>query len=165
MTTSTLIIRKAAQDDIPLLLELIGEIAQYEKLTHMMVNSKEKMEQTLFSDNPHAKVLIAETGEFPVGYCIYFYSYSSFLGQYGIFIEDIFIREHLRGQGFGKQLFQFVIEEANQQECGRVEWSVLNWNTPAIEFYEAHGAKPLDEWTMYRLSGDALKSPKACSSS
>lgn len=142
--------------DIPALLGLIHELAEYEKLTHMMVATEESYREALFGSKPVAEALIATVDQKPVGYAIYFHNFSSFLGRAGIYLEDIYVTPEVRGKGLGKKLFCAVAKIAKERNCGRYEWCVLKWNTPSIDFYSALGADAMDEWLLMRLTGDSL---------
>ena len=150
-------IRIATADDAELILALIIELAIYEKAEHEVVTTAEEIRESIFGSNSKTSALIAEVDNKPVAYAIYFYNYSTWLGKNGIYLEDIYVFPEYRQQGIGKALLQRVAKIAVNENCGRVEWAVLDWNTPAIEFYESLGAKSQDEWTVYRLSGDELK--------
>jgi GNAT superfamily N-acetyltransferase len=137
-------------------MNFIIELAVYEKAEHEVLSSPEHIRDTLFCKNAKAHCLIAEIDGVTVGYAIYFFNYSTWLGKHGIYLEDLYVSQNIRGHGAGKTLLKELAKIAVARDCGRVEWSVLDWNTPAIEFYEALGAKPQDEWTVYRLTGEAL---------
>lgn len=154
---SDLIIREATRADVPVILTLIKELAEYEKLSHIVEATEDSLGESLFGDNPPAEALVAFYEGEPAAYAIFFHSFSTFLGRAGIYLEDIYVRPHLRGKGIGKTLFARVARIACERSSGRMEWSVLKWNRTAIDFYEAHGAEPLDEWVMMRLMGDALE--------
>jgi GNAT superfamily N-acetyltransferase len=145
-------IRAATESDIPLIARLITDLAEYEKLSHAVETTEEKLRDTLFGEHRFAEVILAFDGTMPVGFALYFHNYSTFRAMPGIYLEDLFVEPHQRGKGFGKALLQEVIRIARQRKCGRVEWSVLDWNTPSIEFYKRMGAKPMDEWTVYRVT-------------
>ena len=149
-------IRDAARGDEAAILGFILELAAYEKLAHDVVATQESLAETLFGDNPKAFALIAEDSAGPVGFALYFFTYSTFLGRYGIHLEDLYVREDHRGAGAGKALLARLASIAAENNCGRLEWSVLDWNEPAIAFYRSLGAQAMDEWTVYRLTGDAL---------
>jgi len=151
-----LVIRPATESDIPALLGLIWELAEYEKLTHIMVATEEQYRQALFGARPVAEALMAFVDGQAVGYAIFFHNFSTFLGRPGIYLEDIYVRPQVRGRGVGKKLFATVARIARERNCGRYEWCVLKWNTPSIDFYKALGAEALDGWLMMRLDGDAL---------
>ncbi|MEA1939683.1 MAG: GNAT family N-acetyltransferase [Candidatus Caldatribacteriota bacterium] len=144
-------IRKASYDDIPLILKFIKELSIYEKMSKEVVATEDILRETLFGDKPYARVLIAEIDKEPVGYALYFYNFSTFVGRPGLYIEDVFVSEKYRGQGVGTALFKYCARIAKKDKCVRMEWSVLKWN-PAREFYEHMGAKSMDEWVVYRLT-------------
>ncbi len=150
-------IRSAAPDDAGVILSFIRALAEYEKLTDQVTATEDDLRSSLFGKRAVAEVLLAHEGGVPVGFAIFFHNYSTFLGRNGITLEDLFIKPEYRNKGYGKALLMHLARLANQRECGRLEWSVLDWNTPSIEFYRALGAKPLDDWTMFRLDGHALK--------
>jgi GNAT superfamily N-acetyltransferase len=149
-------IRPATPADAQLIFDFIVELAVYEKAKHEVVTSVDEIAVTLFSPDAKARAVVCSVDGKPAGYAVYFYNYSTWLGRNGIWLEDVYVTPACRGRGAGKALLKYVAGIAVQENCGRFEWSVLNWNTPAIEFYEALGARPLDEWTIYRLTGDAL---------
>ena len=150
-------IRRATAADAQLIFDFIVELAVYEKARHEVVTSVAEITRTLFSPDAKAHALLCNVDGRPAGYAVYFYNYSTWLGRNGIWLEDIYVTPACRGRGAGKALLKHVAGIAVKENCGRFEWSVLDWNTPAIEFYESLGAKPLDEWTIYRVTGDALR--------
>jgi len=150
------VIREADINDVDVIFDFINQLALYEKAPEEVIATPSTLKETLFNDTPQANVLIAEIDKKPVGFAVYFYSYSTWLGKQGIYLEDLFVPLESRGFGAGKALLKRLAEIAVEKGCGRVEWSVLDWNQPAIDFYESFGAKPQDEWTVYRLTGDAL---------
>jgi GNAT superfamily N-acetyltransferase len=152
-----LVIRKASETDVPLLLCLIRELADYEHLSHECVATEESIKDILFGNGINAEALVAEYDGTPVGFALFFHNFSTFLGKRGIYIEDIFVKPDFRRKGIGRALLTHIVRLAKERNCGRVEWCVLDWNEPAIKFYRGIGAKPLDEWTVFRLSGDALQ--------
>lgn len=158
MLINNLNIRSATPDDIPVILDFIKALAEYEKLSHEVVATEELLRTTLFGTKPVAEVVIGygESGV-PAGFALFFHNYSTFLAKPGIYLEDLFVKPEFRGKGYGKSLLIYLARLAEERNCGRLEWSVLNWNTPAIEFYKSLGAKPMDEWTMFRVTGEALK--------
>ena len=156
-TNGPLSITPATKNDVPLILALIKELAEYERLAHEMVATEEVLAETLFGSRPYAEVLIARYDDQPVGYALYFHSFSTFLGRPGLYLEDVYVRPTMRGKGIGKALLVHLARLAVERKCGRFEWSVLNWNKPSIRFYKSLGAKPLDEWTVYRLTGESLE--------
>ncbi len=151
-------IRPATAADTALILQLIRELAEYEKLLHEVVATEEILHQTLFGDQPKAYTIILEENGQAAGFALYFYNFSTFLGRPGIYLEDLYVRPAFRGKGYGKALLQWLAAKALDEGCGRLEWWVLDWNAPSIAFYESLGAEAMDEWTVYRLSGDALTS-------
>lgn len=152
-----LVIRFADKSDIKVILRLIKELSIYEKLFDQFVNNEEMMEKFLFGEKRYAEVLIAEYNSDAVGFALFFHNYSTFVGKPGLYLEDLFVIPDLRGKGIGKKLFLEVVKIAKERNCGRLEWSVLNWNTPAINFYKSMNAVPMDEWTVYRLTEDKIK--------
>ncbi|WP_191832467.1 GNAT family N-acetyltransferase [Pseudomonas fluorescens] len=153
----TLHIRPARRDDAARILAFITELADYERARHEVIASVADIERTLFDDGAKALSLICERDGKAIGYAVYFYSYSTWLGRNGIYLEDLYITPDQRGGGAGKQLLRHIAIEACENGCGRLEWSVLDWNEPAIQFYRSLGAQPQDEWVRYRLEGDRLK--------
>jgi GNAT superfamily N-acetyltransferase len=150
-------IRRANSQDAEVILALIRELAIYEKAEHEVLTSAAEIRETLFGENSKASALIAEADGQVVAYAVYFYNYSTWLGKNGIYLEDIYVTPDYRRQGIGRALLQHVAALGVDENCGRVEWAVLDWNTPAIEFYESLGAQAQDEWTVYRLTGEKLK--------
>ena len=148
-------IRKALIDDVPLILKFIKELSVYEKNSKEVVTTEDTLRETLFGDKSYAQVLIAEIEEKPVGHALYFYNFSTFMGRPGLYIEDVYVSEEYRRQGIGTALFKKCAYIAKENKCVRMEWSVLKWD-PAREFYDHMGAKPMDEWVVYRLTGDTL---------
>lgn len=158
MAQTGIIISPATANDVPAILSLIRELAEYEKLSDRMIATEQSLARDLFGERRYAEVLIGRLDGESVGYALFFHSYSTFLAKPGIYLEDLYVRPAARGRGVGKRLLREVARIARQRGCGRVEWSVLNWNTPAIEFYQSIGAVPLDGWTMYRLDEQAIAS-------
>ena len=156
LSTNRLSIVPATRNDLSLILALIKELAEYERLAHEVVATEEVLSETLFGERPYAEVVLAYYDGEPVGYALYFHSYSTFLGRPGLYLEDLFVRPAVRGKGIGKALLAFVARVASERTCGRLEWSVLNWNEPAIGFYKSLGAKPMDTWTVYRMTDEPL---------
>ncbi len=150
-----LTIRNASIEDSELIYNFIKELAEFEKLSHEVKSSVNDIKKSLFSDNPIAKVLLAFENVTPVGFALYFFNFSTFEGKKGLYLEDLFVKPEFRKKGYGKALLKSVAKEAVINECGRMEWSVLDWN-PAREFYEYLGAKPMNDWIMYRIVGDKL---------
>ena len=151
-----LAIRPAAEQDAPILLSLIKELAVFEKLADKVFNSEDAVRETLFGPKAYAEAEIAYWDDEPAGMVIFFHNYSTFLGKPGLYIEDLFVREKFRGRGIGKVLFLECARLAKERNCGRMEWVVLDWN-PARVFYEKMGAYPLTEWVIYRMDEDALQ--------
>jgi len=152
----------ATERDTPVVLELIRELADYEKLSHQVIATEERLRETLFGAHPAAEVLLAKCDKECAGMAVFFATYSTFLAQPGLYLEDLYVKPHARGQGIGLALLKHIARLATDRGYGRVDWAVLNWNQPAIEFYRKLGAVPLDEWTTYRLSGDALNRLSGC---
>jgi GNAT superfamily N-acetyltransferase len=149
-------IAPAAENDVLVILSFIRKLAEYEKLSHMVVATEANIREHVFGPNSVAEVLLAYWDEQPVGFALYFRNFSTFFGQPGIYLEDLFIEPEHRGKGLGKALLVRLAKIARERGYGRVEWAVLDWNTPSIEFYRRLGAVPLDAWTGYRLTGEAL---------
>jgi GNAT superfamily N-acetyltransferase len=149
-------IRTAVESDAPLILSFIKKLAVYEKLTHTFTATEDVLRETLFGERRYAEVVIGYHSGEPVGFALFFHNYSTFLGKPGIYLEDLFVDEEHRGKGFGKALLLHLARLTKERNCGRLEWAVLNWNEPSIKFYMALGAAPLNEWTVFRLTGDAL---------
>jgi GNAT superfamily N-acetyltransferase len=150
-------IRTATEEDVPLILRFIRELAEYERLAHAVIATEETIRATLFGNPRFAEVLIGEVDGDPFGFALFFHNYSTFLAQPGIYLEDLYVRPELRGHGYGRALLGRLAAIALERNCGRVEWSVLNWNEPAIRFYKSLGALPMDQWTVYRVTGNALQ--------
>jgi GNAT superfamily N-acetyltransferase len=149
-------IRKAEERDLPLILEFIQALAEYERLRDACVATEQKLRDTLFSSPPAAEVIIARVDGEPMGFALFFHSYSTFLAQRGIYLEDLFVKPAARGQGVGFALLSELARIAVERNCGRLEWAVLDWNQLAIDFYKRIGAVPLDDWNIFRLTGDSL---------
>jgi GNAT superfamily N-acetyltransferase len=149
-------IRFAKPEDVGIIVDLIKELAAYEKLSHEVVLEPSAMAEHLFGPRSCIEVLLAESAEEVVGFALFFHNYSTFLGRPGLYLEDLFVRPAHRGKGLGKALLSRLAEIAVERKCGRLEWSVLDWNRPSIEFYKSQGAVPLDEWTVYRVAGEKL---------
>jgi len=167
MTASTFTITSASERDVPAILAMIKALAAYEKLSHAVTATEDGLRQTLFGPRPAAEVLMAHAGlsaeaqganagEQPAGFALFFHNYSTFLGQRGLYLEDLFVAPQWRGHGLGRLLLARLAATALERGCGRLEWSVLDWNTPAIGFYRRLGAVPMEDWTMYRVTGEAL---------
>jgi GNAT superfamily N-acetyltransferase len=150
-------IRQAAAEDVPLLLRLIKELAEFERIPHEVSATEDIIRESLFGASPAAEALLAECDGRTAGFVIHFRNFSTFVGKPGLYIEDLYVRPEYRGRGVGKALFVRCAEIARERDLGRVEWAVLEWN-PARRFYEHFGARALDDWLIYRLSGDSLRS-------
>ena len=153
---AAIVVREATPADIPLILELIAGLAEYERLVHEAVATPADLDRALFGPRPAAEVLIAECDGRAAGFALFFISFSTFLGKPGLYLEDLFVRPAFRGSGLGRHLMASLARIAVQRDCGRFEWSVLDWNAPAIGFYRTLGAVGMDEWTVQRLEGEAL---------
>ncbi len=154
-------VRPATPADVPLILALIRELADYERLAHEVVATEDALAEHLFGARPAAEVLIGECDGEAVGFALYFQSFSTFLARPGLYLEDLFVRPAFRGRGLGARLLVELAALAVQRGCGRLEWSVLDWNEPALAFYRRLGAAPMAEWTVQRLAGDALRAVAA----
>ncbi len=150
-------IRQAKEKDTGLILEFIKELAKYEKLSHEVEATEEKLKKHLFSENPIAEVIIGYVNDTPVGFALYFHNFSTFLAKPGIYLEDLFVKEEFRGRGFGKALLSHLAKIAVERDCGRMEWAVLDWNEPSIKFYESLGTRLMNEWILNRLTGEPLQ--------
>jgi len=146
----------AVESDVPVILELIRGLAEYEKLLHICSATEEQLRRTLFGEKPAAEVLLAEVEGEKVGFALFFPNYSTFLAQPGLFLEDLYVKSHARGKGVGLALLRELARIAVARGCGRVDWVVLDWNEPSIQFYKKLGAEVMDEWTTFRLTGKPL---------
>ena len=153
---SNFMIRPAIEEDAPVIISLIKELAEYEHLSHEVIASVNDIRKTLFGKRLFAETLIGEFEGLPISFALFFFNYSTFLGKPGIYLEDLYVQPEHRGKGFGSKMLAHVAALAKERNCGRFEWSVLNWNTPAIRAYEKLDAIPMKEWILYRLSGEAL---------
>src|SRR5258706_134904 len=149
-------IASATERDLPLILSFIKKLAEYEKLSHVLVATEDLLRHALFGPRPAAEVILAYWDDEPVGFALFFHNFSTFLGRRGIYLEDLFVDPPHRGKGIGKSLLGHLAKIAKERHCGRFDWAVLDWNKPSIEFYKSLGALPLDDWTLFRLTGDAL---------
>jgi len=149
-----LVIRFAQSSDAKIILALIKELAEYEKLSDRVIATEEKLERSIFGNEKFVEILLAEVNNKSVGYALFFKNYSTFLGKPGIYLEDLFVKPSYRGKGIGKALLSKIISIAKERKYGRVEWSVLDWNLSAIDFYKKMGAEPLEEWKVFRLTSD-----------
>jgi len=157
MTAKLLHIRPATRADVPIILSLIRELAEYEKLSHMVVATEETVTEELFGPKSPAETLIGEAGGEPVAFAVTFHNFSTFLGKKGLYLEDLYVRRDSRRQGYGKAILLHIAQLAVERGCGRFEWMVLDWNEPAIKFYESMGASILHEWKLARVTGEALE--------
>lgn len=162
-SASGLAIRSATRADIPLILKFIQGLAEYEKLSHECEATEEQLEKTLFGERPAAEVVIAHRANVAAGFALFFHNYSTFLARPGIYLEDLFVDPEQRGHGVGRALLAHLAQLAVERGCGRFEWSVLDWNEDAIRFYEGLGAQPMSDWTIYRVTGEALQKLAASS--
>ena len=149
-------IEAATIEDVPLILSFIKELAEFERLSHLVVATEEGLSDSLFGSRPKAEVVICYAGDAPVGFALFFHNYSTFLGQSGIYLEDLYVRPETRGRGAGRLLLAHLARLAVERGCGRLEWAVLDWNEQATRFYKNLGAVPMDEWTTFRLTGESL---------
>jgi len=149
-------IQSATIDDVPLILSFIKDLAIYEKLLHEVVATEELLKETLFGPHTPAEVVIGYLDEIPVSFALFFHNFSTFLGRPGIYLEDLFVKPEARGKGIGQKMLAYLAHLAKSRNCGRLEWWVLDWNETAIGFYKRLGAKPMDEWTVYRVTDQAL---------
>jgi GNAT superfamily N-acetyltransferase len=154
----SLLIRFAVEQDLALIAQFIRDLAEYEKLAHEVRFDEATLGERLFGAQPYAEVLIGEIDGVPQGFALFFHNFSTFEGRPGIYLEDLFVRPEARGSGLGKALLQRLAALAVERDCARLEWSVLDWNEPSIRFYKNLGAKPMDEWTIFRVDGAALDS-------
>ena len=155
-TAQTFQIRPAREEDVPVILQLIRDLATYERAPHEVTATEEQLVDVLFGERPAAEVLLVFEEESPVGFAVYFYNFSTWLGRPGLYLEDLFVKPEKRGKGYGRALLVELAKIARDRGCGRMEWAVLNWNEPAIKFYRALGAKPMDEWTVFRLTPEEI---------
>ena len=150
-------IKQATENDVPLILQFIRELAEYEQALDRVIATEEILRTTLFGERAYAEAVIAYIGDQPAAFAIYFFSYSSFTGLPNLYLEDILVRSAYRGSGLGKELFAFLARRASEHGCGRMEWSVLNWNEPAIGFYQRLGAEPVRDWTVFHLEREQME--------
>lgn len=149
-------IRPAQERDVPLIYSFIRELAEYEHLLHEVKATEQDVRESLFGPRPYAEAVLGCLDGEPVGFALFFHNYSTFMGRPGLYLEDLYVRPQARRNGVGRKLFNYLARLAMERGCARLEWAVLNWNEPAIQFYRGLGAVPIDEWTVYRLSGPAL---------
>jgi len=149
-------IRPTTEADVPVILSLIRELAEYERAPDAVVATETGLREVLFGPNRSAEVLLALEKSGPVGFAVYFYNFSTWLGRPGLYLEDLFVRPAVRGKGYGRALLERLAQIAQERGCGRMEWAVLDWNDPAIQFYRKLGAEPMNEWTVFRLTADGI---------
>ena len=149
-------IRPASEDDVPIILSFIKELAEYERLSHEVIATEDTLRECLFGERRFAEVVIGYYGNDPVGFALFFYNFSTFLSKPGIYLEDLYVKPEFRRRGYGRVLLLYLARLAKERGCGRFEWSALDWNEPAINFYKNLGAVPMDEWTVYRVTGETL---------
>jgi GNAT superfamily N-acetyltransferase len=157
MSMDSIRIVPAQVADVPVILRMITALAEYEQLTHEVTATEQDLRQALFGPRPAGEVVLAYNGDEPIGFALFFHNFSTFLGRQGLYLEDLFIVPEWRGRGAGKRLFQHVASIAESRQCGRLEWTVLDWNESAIAFYRSQGAHVLDEWRICRLTGPELR--------
>jgi GNAT superfamily N-acetyltransferase len=157
MTAPAFSIRAAGVADVVVILDFIKRLAEYEKLAHMVVADEALLREELFGPRSHVEVLLAFEDKAPVGFAVFFHNFSTFLGRKGLWLEDLFVLPEKRGRGYGKKILLELARIAKQRNCGRFEWAVLDWNTPSIDFYKSLGAVPLEDWTIFRVTGPALE--------
>ena len=153
---NTVRIERATERDIPIILQMIRDLAEYERMSDEVVATPEGVRESLFGDRPEAEVIIAYANDQPAGFALFFHNYSTFLGRRGLYLEDLFVKPAFRGCGIGKRLLIELARMAIDRGCGRFEWTVLDWNEPAIGFYKRLGAQSMDTWKIMRVTGDAL---------
>lgn len=156
MKTPSVIIKPATVEDVPLILSFIKELADYENLRDKVIATEKSLKETLFGERPYAELIFGCVDDIPVSFALFFHNYSTYLGKPGIYLEDIFVKPEARGKGIGRQLLVYLAQLAKQRNCGRLEWWVLNSNKSAIGFYKSIGAKAMDAYTVYRLTGETL---------
>ena len=152
----TIRIKPATPADAPIILQLIRELAEFERLLHEVQATEDQLREQLFGARPSAEVVIARIDDEVAGFALFFHNFSTFLAKPGIYLEDLYVRQKFRGQGCGEALLRYLARTALERGCGRLEWSVLDWNVRAIDFYKSLGAVQMDQWTVHRVSGDAL---------
>src|SRR5437588_8123891 len=156
MKSEKLVIRPATAADVPVILELVRALATYERAPNEVTATEKGLTEVLFGAKPPAEVLLAFENETAVGFAVFFHNFSTWLGRPGLYLEDLFVRPEDRGKGYGRALLIHLAKIARERGCGRMEWAVLDWNEPAIKFYRQLGAKPMDEWTVFRLTRDGI---------
>lgn len=154
---SNITIREATKKDSNIILGFIRELAKYEKAEHEVIATESSIADSLFNSGSSTKAIVCEKNGTPIGFAVYFFNYSTWLGKHGLYLEDLYVSSAERGSGAGKSLLKYLAQLAVSKGCGRFEWSVIDWNQPAIKFYDSLGAKPQNEWIAYRLSGEKLR--------
>ena len=149
-------IRPATEEDVPLILSFVRELAGYERLSHEVSATEDLLRFHLFGERREAEVVIGQYADEPAGFALFFHNFSTFLGRPGMYLEDLYVKPEFRGKGIGRAVLAYVAGLAKERDCGRLEWSVLDWNEPAIKLYRSIGAVPMDDWTVYRVTGKAL---------
>lgn len=150
-------IRGATREDVPIILRLIRDLAEYERAPGEVTATEGQLTNVLFGERPAAEVVLAFESDTPVGFAVFFHNFSTWLGRPGLYLEDLFVKPEMRGKGYGRALLVHLAKIARGRGCGRMEWAVLNWNEPAIKFYRALGATPMDEWTVFRLKREGIR--------
>jgi len=156
-TIERLRIARATERDVPLILRLIRDLAEYERMSRDVVATEDGLREALFGPRPAAEVVVGYAGDEPAGFALFFHNFSTFLGKPGLYLEDLFVVPKFRGRGYGKALLVHLAQIAVERKCGRFEWTVLDWNEPAIGFYRKLGAVPMEDWTIFRVAGEALE--------
>jgi GNAT superfamily N-acetyltransferase len=151
------VLREASVADVPLILSFIRELADYEKLSHEVVATEAVLRESLFGNRRVAEVVLGYYRDEPTAFALFFHNFSTFLGQQGIYLEDLYVKPRMRGRGIGKIMLAYLARLARERDCGRLEWWVLDWNEPAWRFYRSIGARAMDEWTVHRITGDSLE--------
>ena len=154
--TSRLVIRKGKRSDVPVILDLIRDLATYERAPNEVTATEKQLVDVLFGEKPVAEVLLAFENEMPIGFAVFFHNFSTWLGRPGLYLEDLFVKPEARGKGYGRALLIHLAKIARDRGCGRMEWAVLDWNEPAIEFYKKIGAVPMEEWRIFRMTSGGI---------
>lgn len=149
-------IEETAPQDVPLILSFIKELAEYERLSDSVVVTEDELREALFGERPYAEAVIGYYEDTPVCFALFFHNFSTFVGRPGLYLEDLYVRPEMRGRGFGRAMLRYLAQLARARRCARMEWAVLDWNEPAIRFYKRLGARPMNDWTVFRLAGEAL---------
>ncbi|MCF6776740.1 GNAT family N-acetyltransferase [Thiotrichales bacterium 19X7-9] len=157
MSLNDIHIRFATENDISIILNFISELAEFEKLAHEVIATEDSLRKHLFGNIPRAEVILICKDNIEIGFALFFHNFSTFIGKPGLYLEDLYIKPEHRGSGIGKAVFYFLAKLAVERDCGRIEWWVLDWNQKAIDFYQSLGAKAMDEWTVFRLTEDKIK--------